>query len=79
MDLVVLNSGNMPTFARGEAEHFHERNVLHTGNRKKVSNWRLFEEQSLSDHRFISFEIKISKSLRSLNIEKTYLMRLGSL
>jgi len=57
LNLHVCNEGNRPTFTRGATESFIDVTFVSQRLRKKVSNWRILDEDSLSLHWHIAFDI----------------------
>ena len=56
-DLAVLNTGNGQTFRRGSASSIIDLTLCSQTLARKVVNWRILEEESLSDHLYIYFEV----------------------
>lgn len=57
LDLTIANLGNVPTFVRGESESHIDLTVSSESILRKVVNWKVLVEETLSSHRYISFEI----------------------
>ena len=55
MGLIPCNVGSQPTFVRGTSESVLDVTFATQGTAKRLKNWRVLEEESLSDHRYISF------------------------
>lgn len=61
LNLQVCNKGNRPTFTRGAIESFIDVTFVSQRLRRKVSNWRILDEDSLSLHWYIAFHITQTK------------------
>ncbi|XP_023310320.1 uncharacterized protein LOC108917090 [Anoplophora glabripennis] len=57
-DMTTLNTGETPTFSRGNSVSFIDVTCATANIAKKINKWQVLEEESLSDHRFIYFEIE---------------------
>lgn len=71
LDLVVLNTGYAPTFVRGSCESFIDITCATQSIATQVEKWQVLEEESLSDHRFIYFELKGLGGQKERTNEKT--------
>ncbi|KAK9729468.1 hypothetical protein QE152_g15942 [Popillia japonica] len=69
LDMVVLNDGKEPTFVRGATESHIDVTLSTYRIAKQIVNWRVMDEDSLTDHKYIFFELK-GESRRNL-IERT--------
>lgn len=58
LDMVVLNDGITPTFRRGTSSSFIDVTFSTQRIAKRIKNWRVMEDESLSDHNHIYFEIQ---------------------
>lgn len=58
-ELVILNKGNAPTFLTPYRREIIDITVCTPGLDSYVTNWRVLNEESLSDHRIITFHLKI--------------------
>ena len=56
-DLIVLNLGHEPTFRRGIARSIIDLTISTLRLASKITDWRVLEETTLSDHRCIEFSI----------------------
>ncbi|VVC26366.1 Endonuclease/exonuclease/phosphatase [Cinara cedri] len=56
-NLIVCNVGNSPPFVRGASGTHIDVTVASESLAPRVRNWRVFDEESLSLHRYIYFEI----------------------
>lgn len=57
MGLEVLNVGETPTFIRGNSNSILDITVCSRGILRKIKRWRVSEEENLSDHQTIFFEM----------------------
>lgn len=57
LDLHVCNTGDRPTFVRGASESYIDVTFASRTLWQKVSNWRVLNEESLSLHQYIAFDI----------------------
>nr|CAI5847919.1 unnamed protein product [Callosobruchus analis] len=55
-NLIVINHGDTPTFQRGLSSSFIDITLATHKAAGKILEWKVIEEESLSDHRFIVFE-----------------------
>jgi hypothetical protein len=56
-NLNILNSGNEPTFVVGNRKEVTDQTLGTNKFGDLVSNWHVSDEKSLSDHRYICFQI----------------------
>ncbi|XP_031332840.1 uncharacterized protein LOC116163131 [Photinus pyralis] len=62
MDLMVVNEGNAHTFERGESRSIIDITLASGGSTNfNVRNWKVENEETLSDHKYISFNIDSAK------------------
>ncbi|XP_056645135.1 uncharacterized protein LOC130450650 [Diorhabda sublineata] len=61
-DLVVLNTGNEPTFIRGDSESFIDATIATNRVSQRVTNWEILDTETLTEHRHIAFEIKVNRA-----------------
>lgn len=66
MNLTVLNDGNTPTFERGSSSSYIDITACSEGLVTKFANWRVLEEESLSLHRYIYYEVKVVQKKRKV-------------
>lgn len=59
--LEILNSGSRPTFITSRRQEVIDVTLGSHKTAQSVMNWRVSEEDSLSDHRQIYFTVKGSK------------------
>ena len=71
LDLVVMNTGDLPTFVRGTCETFIDVTCATQLIAKQIERWQVLEEETLSDHRFIYFELNEARGYKQRKIEKT--------
>lgn len=57
LDLHVCNTGDSPTFVRGASESFIDVTFASRVLRQKVLNWQVLDEDSMSLHQYITFDI----------------------
>ncbi|XP_060869604.1 uncharacterized protein LOC132944331 [Metopolophium dirhodum] len=55
--LSVCNQGNQPTFVRGSSESHLDLTLVTQASASNVTSWTVMEEESLSLHRYIRFEV----------------------
>ncbi|XP_018374252.1 PREDICTED: uncharacterized protein LOC108768350 [Trachymyrmex cornetzi] len=56
-DLEVLNKGNKPTFYAAETSEVLDLTLCSCGSVRKVTDWKVSDEPSLSNHRLITFRL----------------------
>ncbi|XP_033228888.1 uncharacterized protein LOC117180499 [Belonocnema kinseyi] len=56
-DLIVKNKGENPTFVRKNYRSILDLTIATTQIGKKIHQWKVSEEESLSDHNYVTFEI----------------------
>lgn len=72
LDLVVLNVGNKPTFIRGRSESHIDITCATQQMAKRVVKWEVLDDETMTDHQFIQFEIqKGKKYVKGLDKKKT--------
>nr|CAI5820275.1 unnamed protein product [Callosobruchus analis] len=57
LDIVAHNTDGTPTFQRGSSESFIDITLSTQSVAKKITNWKVMENETLSDHKHIYFEI----------------------
>jgi hypothetical protein len=57
----VANSGNVPTFFRGEARSVIDLTFSTEGLARKIRDWQVLEAETLSDHQYIYFRLTESR------------------
>nr|XP_023025340.1 uncharacterized protein LOC111513372 [Leptinotarsa decemlineata] len=58
LDMAFGNSGNSPTFVRGNSESIMDITFATSTIFEKLVNWEVLQQESLSHHRYIYFEIE---------------------
>lgn len=58
-DLVLLNEGNKPTFERENYSSALDLTLVTSNLAEAATNWDVLETESLSDHKYLVFEIKM--------------------
>ncbi|XP_056640907.1 uncharacterized protein LOC130447886 [Diorhabda sublineata] len=61
LNLISLNTGCQPTFRRGQSSSIIYITFAATNIAPLVTNWRVSEEENLTDHNYIYFDIAIKK------------------
>lgn len=56
-DLYLLNRGNAPTFVTSERQEVIDITLCSNTIRQHIHKWRVADEESSSDHRYIKFEL----------------------
>ncbi|KAJ8964369.1 hypothetical protein NQ317_003014 [Molorchus minor] len=56
-NLTAQNHGNVPTFVRGDSSSYIDVTLTTSKTGKRLEKWRVSDEESLSLHRYIFFEI----------------------
>lgn len=59
--LLVLNRGGSPTFVTSRRREVLDITLCSQDIDSRIMNWRVSDEASLSDHRYIKFEIRVTK------------------
>ena len=57
----VINNGQEYTFRKGDAGSIIDLTIASEILASKIENWRILEEITLSDHQYITFDVKIQK------------------
>lgn len=57
LGLIVLNRGNTPTFQRGEANSIIDITLGSLSIARKICQWEVLTEETLSDHQYIMMTI----------------------
>lgn len=58
LDLLTHNCGNKPTFVRGTSTSYIDVTFSTQGIARNITNWKVLDDEPISDHSFIYFEIK---------------------
>lgn len=61
LDMVVLNTGEVPTFVRGNTESFIDATISTQKFAKHITGWQVLDEETLTEHRYISYGITVNK------------------
>lgn len=70
-NLVVANTGNMPTFQIENYGSILDLTIVTETISPEICNWEVLQEESLSDHNYISFEVdKQTKTVPPLQNER---------
>lgn len=77
-ELVVINQGNRPTFARGSSKSIIDLTFMTENMARFANSWRVRDEETLSDHKYISFELGIGPATTQ-HIPGTRRWKLGPL
>lgn len=56
--LLIANDGREPTFQRREQRSFLDLTFYSSATRGEVGSWRVLDEETMSDHRYVEFEIR---------------------
>lgn len=62
LDVIALNNSNVPTFWRANGESFIDITIASQSMANFVRNWRVADEETLSDHNYITFDLTIISS-----------------
>nr|CAI5869975.1 unnamed protein product [Callosobruchus analis] len=62
MDMIVINDGLVPTFSRRGSKSFIDATFTTQALSRKAHNWEVLDSESLSDHRYIYFEVTTKKT-----------------
>jgi len=57
LNMIACNKGNNPTFVRGYSETHIDITFASESIGNRISNWRILEEESLSLHKYIAFDV----------------------
>ncbi|KYB29499.1 hypothetical protein TcasGA2_TC032967 [Tribolium castaneum] len=74
-DYTIQNTGDEPTFVRGESVSNIDLTITSNGLADKIKNWKVLPEENLSDHRDIYFEIcktKEENEARTKRVRKSW-------
>ncbi|KAJ8933803.1 hypothetical protein NQ314_013775 [Rhamnusium bicolor] len=58
LNMVVQNDGDTPTCVRPNGESYIDITLTTQGAARKITQWKVLEEETCSDHRHIMFTIK---------------------
>ena len=65
IDLHVCNEGATPTFERGTSASILDLTFVTNDTLNNITNWKVEEEETLSDHKYITFELQASPLLEA--------------
>jgi len=65
MDLIACNQGESPTFVRGNSGTFIDVTFVGSQLVGKVKNWKVLDEESLSLHKYITFDVILEQESQS--------------
>lgn len=68
--ILVVNDGKIPTFVRGNSESFLDVTLATENIYKRISNWEVMTIDSATEHRYISFELKMHNPKKNKAIER---------
>lgn len=57
--MMVVNEGSAPTFVRRDQQSHLDLTLCTENMSNKIKNWKVMDEESLSDHKYISFNIEL--------------------
>lgn len=57
LNMTACNQGNNPTFVRGHSETHIDITFASSSIVNRITNWRVLEEESLSLHKYIAFDV----------------------
>lgn len=57
LGLIIINDGLLPTFVRGASTSYIDLTMASGTMARRLSNWRVLDEESLSLHKFVAFEV----------------------
>lgn len=69
-DLIVINTGNKPTFNRGEAKSVLDITIGNQTIANHIVEWEVLDEETLSDHNYITFKMVQDKKTCEKHINK---------
>lgn len=70
-DLSVINNVNSYTFKRGTTESFIDVTFCNAKLREHIGTWKTLDNENLSDHRDIVFDVGIASRARSATCERS--------
>lgn len=77
LNMVVHNTGEKATFVRGNTESFIDATFSAQKIAKRIMNWKVEEKENLTEHRYISYEIKTGEAQKRIYEKNKNLHRLG--
>nr|CAH7729997.1 unnamed protein product [Callosobruchus chinensis] len=66
MDMVFMNDGLLPTFSRRASQSFIDVTFSTQEVSKNITKWEVLDEESLSDHRYIYFEMNTKSKTKKI-------------
>nr|CAI5840390.1 unnamed protein product [Callosobruchus analis] len=72
LDIVAHNTDGTPTFQRGNSESFIHITLSTQSVAKKITNWKVMENKTLSDHKHIYFEIMGAGAKQNIERQSIY-------
>ncbi|KAJ8964370.1 hypothetical protein NQ317_003015 [Molorchus minor] len=78
LDMVAHNTGDRPTFVRGMSSSFIDITCSTRGLARKVKNWEVMDEETLSDHRYICFDVRENTHKNRPRIKNEYVNDWGT-
>lgn len=69
--LVLLNEGNKPTFEVNNRTSIADLTLVSPELKRSTLNWMVMETESLSDHKYIRFELEDDSQHRRIKINST--------
>nr|CAH7720777.1 unnamed protein product [Callosobruchus chinensis] len=79
LDLVVHNTGDEPTFVRGESTSFIDITCSTASAACDITEWRVLQEETMSDHQFIYFEVRDRAERKRYNEKRLVSIDVGKL
>lgn len=71
LDLAVLNDGRKPTFIRGNTKSYIDVTCSTKQLQNEISNWEVLDEETATEHQYISFEIE-TRTKKAAKIRNKY-------
>mgnify|MGYP000164383016 FL=1 len=72
LNLVPHNTGGKPTFVRGHTESYIDVTISTQRLAKQIIHWQVLEEENLTQHRFIYYEVRTDKVPRKMPEKKIH-------
>jgi exonuclease III len=72
LGLIVCNQGNKPTWQRGDSESHIDVTMASANLAARVTNWRVLEEYSHSDHSYIEYNIEDNPTMHQDHTKKSH-------
>lgn len=74
LNLVVINTGEEPTFVRGDSKSYIDVTCSSVRIANEIDNWRVVDIENMSDHKYIYFEMKGVKRTKRKFTKKKVVM-----